>query len=175
MLRYTRRLSHGLSLLVFVIASLAFAAWFVVADVAASGPWFVSPTGNDANSCLAYSTPCRTISAAIGKASAGDIIIIASGLYTESLTLDKNLTLIGFGSDATFLSMGDGYRVLEVSAGSKVNAPAIKRAPTNKPVMARRCCATSCRRARQTASGSMTSVNSDNRWIGLHGPHSRIS
>ena len=44
----------------------------------------------------------------------------------------------------------------------------------NNISIAMRCCATSCRRACITASGNVTSTRIDSRWIGLHGPHSRI-
>ena len=116
-----RRIWQRLSLPLFVGAALAFTAWAGGVGVAASGPLFVSPAGNDGNDCQTFSTACRTISAAVGKASAGDIIIIASGVYTESVTLDKNLTLLGFGSDTTFISGGGTQRVLLISAGVSVN------------------------------------------------------
>ena len=118
---YNRRTLHRSSLLLIASAALAFTAWAGVADSSASGPLFVSPAGNDMNNCQTFATACRTITVAVGKASAGDIIIIGSGVYTESVTLDKNLTLIGFGSDTTFISVGDINRVLENSAGISSN------------------------------------------------------
>jgi len=62
-------------------------------------------------------TACQTIGAAVEKASAGDTIIIASGIYTESILLNKDLTLIGFGSDGTILSGGGTAQVLYIPAG----------------------------------------------------------
>src|SRR5438874_2712934 len=100
-LRYRPRISPKSSLSLTFIAALTFTAWTAGANVAAGGPLFVSPAGNDANDCQTFATACRTIGAAITKALAGDTLIIASGMYTEGVTLDKNLTLIGFGSDAT--------------------------------------------------------------------------
>jgi hypothetical protein len=72
----------------------------------AGGVLYVAPTGNDANSCLTMSNACGTIVAAVSKASSGDTIIIATGTYTETITIDKELTLIGFGADATIINQG---------------------------------------------------------------------
>ena len=67
---------------------------------------YVSTAGNDANSCLTIAAACRTIVSAVGKASPGDTIIIAAGVYTEGIGIDKTLTLIGFGADATIIDGG---------------------------------------------------------------------
>lgn len=63
----------------------------------AAGPWYVnSTTGNDSFDCLSPITACKTITAAIGKASAGDTINVAAGTYNESVAITKaNLTLLG--------------------------------------------------------------------------------
>jgi uncharacterized repeat protein (TIGR01451 family) len=61
----------------------------------AGGPWFVSPSGNNGNSCLSPGTACLTIDGAIGKASAGDTINVAAGTYNEQVLIDKTLTLLG--------------------------------------------------------------------------------
>ncbi len=47
------------------------------------GPgWYVTPSGNDANSCNMPTAPCASIQATINKASAGDTIFVAEGTYT---------------------------------------------------------------------------------------------
>ncbi len=62
----------------------------------AAGPWYVnSTTGNDSFDCLSPITACKTITAAIGKATAGDTINVAAGTYNESVYVDKTLTLLG--------------------------------------------------------------------------------
>lgn len=49
---------------------------------------YVSTTGNDvSNNCTSISSPCKTISAAVTSAIAGDSILIAPGSYTLSGTL----------------------------------------------------------------------------------------
>lgn len=53
----------------------------------------VSPAGTDAGSCA--SSPCLTISYAVGQANAGDVIDVAAGTYLESVGVTKRLTLLG--------------------------------------------------------------------------------
>jgi uncharacterized repeat protein (TIGR01451 family) len=73
--------------------------------LAATAVWYVSPGGNDSNSCAAATAPCLTINGAISKASAGDTVDVAVGTYTGSGTnvvaIDKDLTLSG-GWNSTF-------------------------------------------------------------------------
>src|SRR5713101_4569515 len=82
-----------------LIALIAFTV--VPGRAAAASDWYVDATlGNDANSCSAPGlSACQTIQAAINKASAGDTIRVAAGLYTESapgpLHVDRTLTLLG--------------------------------------------------------------------------------
>ena len=62
----------------------------------AAGPWYVNATtGNDSFDCLSPVTACKTITAAIGKASAGDTINVAAGTYNESVDINKTLNLRG--------------------------------------------------------------------------------
>jgi hypothetical protein len=71
----------------------------------AAGPWYVTPTGNDADDCLSPGTACATINGAIVKASPGDSINVAEGIYTgtgfEVVFFDKSATLAG-GWNASF-------------------------------------------------------------------------
>lgn len=71
------------------------------------GTWYVATTGNDANSCATPSTSCATINGAIGKATAGNTILVATGIYIGSfgsqavVSVDRSLSLSG-GWDTTF-------------------------------------------------------------------------
>ena len=73
----------------------------------AAGPWYVAPTGSNSNDCLSASTPCETINGAIGKATGGDTILVAEGMYTgsssEVILINRDITLSG-GWDASFTS-----------------------------------------------------------------------
>ncbi|PLW95918.1 MAG: hypothetical protein C0593_12890, partial [Marinilabiliales bacterium] len=53
-----------------------------------------------------------TIQAAIGAASAGDVINIAAGNYTENFVIDKKLTIQGAGSEST------GTVITQTTAGA---------------------------------------------------------
>ncbi|HEY9706657.1 MAG TPA: choice-of-anchor Q domain-containing protein, partial [Oculatellaceae cyanobacterium] len=73
--------------------------------------WYVTPTGNDSNSCLTAADPCRTINGAVGKAAIdGDLIKIAHGVYTgvgnQVVLINKNVNLSG-GWDSNFVLQND--------------------------------------------------------------------
>ena len=96
------------------LVSLAMLVGALAAPAGAGGPWYVSTTGNDTNDCLSEATACATIQGAIGKASAGDTIYVASGTYTLSSTVNvnkANLTIAGAGSATTIhqVSASVGY------------------------------------------------------------------
>jgi nitrous oxidase accessory protein NosD len=52
----------------------------------------VSPSGHDVGNCT--SSPCRTIGYAVSRASSGDTIVVAGGVYHESVTITKRLALV---------------------------------------------------------------------------------
>jgi hypothetical protein len=76
---------------------------------AAAATWYVAPTGADTNSCAAPASPCATPNGAVGKASDGDTIEVATGTYTgsggEVVLVDKKVTLAG-GWNASFTAQG---------------------------------------------------------------------
>jgi hypothetical protein len=76
----------------------------------ANGPWYVAPTGSDANDCMSPATTCASINAAISKASPSDTIKVAIGTYagtgTEVVLIDKDVTLSG-GWDGAFVTQND--------------------------------------------------------------------
>jgi len=82
---------------------------------AAGAAWYVAPTGSDANSCAAPASPCATPNGAIGKASAGDTIEVATGTYTgsggEVVLVGKSVTLAG-GWNPSFTTQ-DGVSTID--------------------------------------------------------------
>jgi Right handed beta helix region len=66
---------------------IALTAWVVIAAAptrAATGTtWWVTNKGLDSASCGTRSKPCRSISAAIEKASDGDVVEVGAGLYGD--------------------------------------------------------------------------------------------
>ncbi len=84
--------------------------------------WYVSPSGNDDNTCLSVGAACATINGVLGKPDffAGDTVLVANGTYTgtgdEVVLLDKDVTLSG-GWNGTFVTQsgtstinGEGLR-----------------------------------------------------------------
>lgn len=75
------------------------------APARAAGPWYVSTVGNDGNDCLSAVTSCASINAATGKASSGDTINVAAGVYfgsgTDVVSITKSINLLG-GWDNSF-------------------------------------------------------------------------
>jgi hypothetical protein len=95
-----------------ILGSLAAASLLVLSSAvgvakAAPASWYVTPAGSDLNSCATPAEPCATINGAIGKATAGDTIKVATGTYTGSgyfvVLIGKSVTLSG-GWNADFTS-----------------------------------------------------------------------
>ena len=82
--------------------------------------WYVAPPplGNDANDCSSLATPCATLGAAIGKASAGDTINIATGTYTENVTVAIPLNFVGAGASNTIVDGNHVGRVFNIVSGT---------------------------------------------------------
>ncbi len=84
---------------------LSITLYGAIAPARAAAIWYVSPTGDNDNTCAAASAPCATIQGALGKAAASDTIRVAAGTYTASVTpvvsIEKAITLSG-GWDSAF-------------------------------------------------------------------------
>jgi len=126
-MRTTLKFFIGLTVL-----ALAFSGLGMFAPPAqAAGVWYVTPNGNDTLDCLSPATACATPNAAINKASSGDIIYVASGVYTDSATsevmlVNKSLNLLG-GWDNAFLTQA-GQTVLygrNIKRGATVAVEAV--------------------------------------------------
>lgn len=77
--------------------------------------WFVSLQGKDSNDCHTQITPCRLIATALQRATSGDTIRIAAGVFKENLGVDKEITMIGAGPDQTIIDAGLADTVLKVN------------------------------------------------------------
>lgn len=85
---------------------------------AAAQDFYVSASGSDANSCTTVGAPCRTIGAAIAKASPSNVIAVGAGTFAESVVVDKAVTLRGaqFGFPPSSRTAGSGAEsVLDAS------------------------------------------------------------
>ena len=90
----------GTSLAAAIVAGAVFLS---ATPAAAATNWYVGgPGALDTNDCLSPATACMNIQAAIDKALAGDVINVATGVYSEApsgseLRVNKTLTLLGAG------------------------------------------------------------------------------
>lgn len=69
--------------------------------------------------------PGESIQMAIDGAIPGDIILIQPGIYTESLTLNKAVSLVGAGGDTTIIRAASNQRVLTVTGSAIDNTVVI--------------------------------------------------
>ena len=89
-------------------------------SIYSSNSWYVAspPLGDDTNDCLSLATPCATVGAAIGKAAADDTINIASGTYTENVTVTLPLHFMGAGANSTIVDGNSAGRVFTILSGT---------------------------------------------------------
>lgn len=79
--------------------------------------YYVAPAGSNSNTCLAATTPCATIGGALVKAHAGDTISIAAGTYPETLTIAKDVSLIGAGPTQTIIDASYNGTAVAIPSG----------------------------------------------------------
>ncbi len=87
---------------------------------AASRTLYVSATGNDANSGLSWAQAKQTIQAAINTANANDVVWVAQGTYSQSITLKKRVAVYGgFAGTETLLGQRNwSANVTTISGGN---------------------------------------------------------
>ncbi len=85
-------------------AGLVLAAALSGSPALAQTDRFVATSGSDGgNSCVNSGSPCATIGHALNQSNAGDRIQVAAGVYTETLSIDRNIEIRGAGPDQTFI------------------------------------------------------------------------
>ncbi len=65
--------------------------------------WYVALNGDNRSSCQSIVQPCRTITAALRKASAGDTIHVSNGWYYEILEITKEIHIVGESMEETVI------------------------------------------------------------------------
>ena len=103
-----------------VSSSIGFSLLFLASPLFASAAttYNVSTTGTDNASCGPSATPCRTITYAYAKVSAGDTVLVSPGTYTDYTTgwgiyLNKNGSA---GAPITLKSAVKGQAIIDGSA-----------------------------------------------------------
>lgn len=99
-----RRLGITAGLAMLVLAALLYGLRGTRPVRADPGVLYVDgATGHDTGTCGTVDAPCRTISYTLNnRAGSGDTIRVAQGVYTENLTVDKQVVLEGgYASSAT--------------------------------------------------------------------------
>jgi hypothetical protein len=101
-------------------ASLLLALFSALAPTAgASTTWHVNgANGSDYNNCLSTATACQTIGHAISLAVSGDSITIAPAVYSENLTINFSLRLIGSNARTTIIDGAQSRRVISILSTS---------------------------------------------------------
>ncbi|MDQ6778059.1 MAG: right-handed parallel beta-helix repeat-containing protein [Actinomycetota bacterium] len=99
---------------------LAATAAFVTvgASSAAANTLYVNTNGHDGTGCTKLA-PCPTIGAAVAQAATGDIVTVESGTYRESITVAKDIKLIGVGATTTVIdASGQTNGILITGSGA---------------------------------------------------------
>src|SRR3989304_1263793 len=92
---------HALFVLAIAVGLMAIPSASQAAPTATT--WYVSPGGDDTQNCLTLNTACQTIQFVLAKASAGDTISIAAGVYEENLQILRNVVLQGADQMSTIV------------------------------------------------------------------------
>jgi parallel beta-helix repeat protein len=82
-------------------------------------------SGGDTTDCTNPDNPCATIAYALSQANNGDTIKVAAYTYTESLTLNKPVSLTGDGAEDTIIHAMSGQRVLTITGATITNSTVI--------------------------------------------------
>jgi len=81
---------------------------------------FVSPNGNDENDGLSLENPKKTITSAVNAAQTGQTIKVKPGTYKETLTINKDIILVGEGSDKTIIDGNNNGSCITINKNCNV-------------------------------------------------------
>lgn len=106
-----------------LLPSFLFAAVSVslTSTAIASTTWYVNGvSGSNSNTCASSTTACKTVGHAISLAASGDSIRVAAATYTEHLTININLEILGSGAKTVILDGGGVGRVVSIGSTAHV-------------------------------------------------------
>jgi len=88
----------------------------VLTPAALASTWYVNGvSGSNSNNCTSPTTPCKTIGRAISLAASGDTVTVAAATYTENLTINIIVKVIGSGANTTIIDGGGVGTVVKIS------------------------------------------------------------
>ncbi len=82
---------------------------------------YVAPGGDDSTSCASPSFPCASIQAAATRVAIGGTVVVAAGVYTETLRLSRAVTIAGAGPSATTVDGASRGSVVAVGPAATVH------------------------------------------------------
>src|SRR5437899_6192182 len=87
----------------------------VLSPAALASTWYVNGvSGSNSNNCTSPPTPCKTIGGAISLAASGDTVTVAAATYTENLTINIIVKVIGSGANTTIIDGGGVGTVVKI-------------------------------------------------------------
>jgi len=89
------------------ITKLIFTLFVLLSFQASAATYYVSPTGSDSSNGTALSTPLKTIGNALSKAKPADTVYVMTGVYGETVSMDKNnITLSAYQNNTPVIDGG---------------------------------------------------------------------
>ena len=94
----------------------------ITVDVVEGSILYVSVSGDDANPGTTAEIPFRTIATALDAADedGNDIVVVDEGVYTESIRIQTDVTIMGAGPEETFISGTFSERPIDIARGVAV-------------------------------------------------------
>ena len=103
------------------IRLLTLVLFLALAPAAVATTWYVDGVnGNDNNDCKSPQTACKTIGHAISLASSSDTIMVAPATYTENLTVNFNLKIIGADPTTTIVDGNQAGTVVTIPSTTAI-------------------------------------------------------